>query len=101
MVMLNKCGRKSYLPKRETQGRRRHANSAFYQSQRWRRVRAMYLREHPLCEECERQGVLRDARVVDHIRQINDGGAPYDFANMQALCDRCHNKKSGREAHKG
>ena len=40
------------------------------------------------------------ARVVDHIKPINEGGARYDFTNLQGLCDSCHNKKSGREAHK-
>lgn len=100
MVMLNKCGRKSYLPERKAQGRRRHENTAFYQSQRWRRVRHYYIAEHPLCEECKMRGITTPARVVDHIKPINEGGDCFDISNLQALCDRCHNKKSGREAHR-
>ena len=92
--------RKSYLPKREVQGRRIHANTEFYQGRHWRRVRALYLQQHPLCAECQREGRVVAARVVDHIKPINEGGARYDFRNLQGLCDKCHNKKSGREAHK-
>lgn len=99
MPTINKPKRKAYLPPRETQGRRTHANTEFYQSSRWRRVRLSYLAAHPLCVECERQGRVTPATVVDHIKPINEGGARFDFENMQGLCARCHNRKSGREAH--
>ena len=92
--------RKAYLPARTTQGRRVEANTPFYQSQQWRRVRKLYLEQHPLCVECQREGRITPARVVDHIKPINEGGARFDPTNLQGLCDKCHNKKSGREAHK-
>lgn len=82
------------------QGRRLHANTPFYQSQQWRRTRKLFLAGHPLCAECAKRGKVTAARVVDHIKPINEGGARYDFMNLQGLCDSCHNKKSGREAHK-
>lgn len=100
MPTIPKPERKKYLPPRVTQGRRLHTNSVFYQSQAWRRCRHAYLAEHPLCAECEKQGRVAAARVVDHIRPINEGGDKFDFDNLQGLCDKCHNKKSGREAHK-
>lgn len=100
MPTIPKPKRKSYLPEREVQGRRRHANSEFYQSQAWRRVRHGYLAEHPLCAECARHGRVTAARVVDHIVPINEGGERFDHNNLQGLCDNCHNQKSGREAHK-
>lgn len=99
MPTLPKVTRKAYLPPRETQGRRLHANTAFYQSSRWRRVRAAFLSEHPLCQECSAHGRVVAARVVDHIKPINEGGLMYDYTNLQGLCDKCHNRKSGREAH--
>ena len=99
MPTIPKPSRKAYLPQKEVQGRRREANTSFYQSQQWRRVRKLYLQSHPLCVECAAAGRVTPARVVDHIRRINDGGAPFAFANLQGLCDSCHNKKSGREAH--
>ncbi len=100
MPTIPKATRKSYLPPRVAQGRRLHANTEFYQCQAWRRCRHAYLAEHPLCVECEKRGEIVPARVVDHILPINEGGARFDFANLQGLCDKCHNKKSGREAHK-
>lgn len=100
MPTLPKLIRKSYLPKREVQGRRIHANTEFYQSRRWRKVRALYLQQYPLCVECQRAGRVVAARVVDHVTPINEGGARFDYRNLQGLCDKCHNKKSGREAHK-
>lgn len=58
------------------------------------------MEQFPLCAECNRQGRITPARVVDHITPINEGGERYDFSNLQGLCDKCHNRKSGREAHK-
>ena len=37
--------------------------------------------------------------MVDHIVPINKGGAKLDIGNLQSLCNLCHNRKSGREAH--
>lgn len=103
MPTIPKPTRKGYLPppkEREVQGRRLHANTPFYQSQQWRRTRKLFLAGHPLCAECMKRGKVVAARVVDHIKPINEGGARYDFTNLQGLCDSCHNKKSGCEAHK-
>ncbi len=58
------------------------------------------LNAEPLCEECRRGGVVTPATVVDHIVPINEGGAPMDMDNLQSLCAKCHNRKSGAEAHK-
>ena len=100
MPTMPKSKRKAYLPERTVQGRRIEANTPFYQSQQWRRVRRQYLEQHPLCVECQNEGRIVPARVVDHIKPINEGGARFDFNNLQGLCDKCHNKKSGREAHR-
>lgn len=82
------------MPERVPFGRREHPNHAFYVSPEWRRARKQYLMRHPLCEICRREV----ATVVDHIKPINQGGAPLDERNFQALCARCHNKKSGSES---
>ena len=100
MPTIPKPTRKGYLPERKTQGRRIHANAEFYQGHQWRRVRKAYLMQHPLCAECAEAGRVVAARVVDHIKPIKEGGARYDFRNLQGLCDACHNRKSGREAHR-
>lgn len=69
----------------------------FYQSARWREVRAAFLREHPLCVACKGAGLVVVAKVADHIRPLKDGGARFDTANLQALCVSCHNRKTARE----
>jgi 5-methylcytosine-specific restriction protein A len=65
----------------------------FYLSVRWRRFRAWYLANNPLCEQCSRDGITAPANCVDHIVEIKDGGALLDEGNCQALCFGCHNRK--------
>jgi hypothetical protein len=66
----------------------------FYNNKRWRRLRAAYFYANPLCEECERNGLLVAARQVHH--KITMWEAPdlgYDWDNLEALCISCHNRK--------
>jgi 5-methylcytosine-specific restriction protein A len=70
----------------------------FYQSSNWRRLRANFLRLHPLCRSCANQGRTVAAVVVDHVLPIKDGGTRLDTANLQALCVSCHNRKTAAES---
>lgn len=72
----------------------------FYHGARWKRLRAWFLRRHPLCEMCVQAGHITPATVVDHIKEIADGGARYDPDNLQALCIACHNIKTADERAK-
>lgn len=63
---------------------------------RWRKVRKVILREHPICEHCGRTF----ATEVNHIVPIIDGGAEYDLDNLEALCTECH-KTVTREQRTG
>jgi len=59
---------------------------------RWRRLRAAFLREHPLCVEC---GAL--ANVVDHVTpHRGDERLMWAEDNLQPMCDRCHRVKTAR-----
>lgn len=67
---------------------------------RWRRLRAQKLRANPLCEECDKGGLLERATMVHHITPIEDGGEPLDWDNLESLCLPCHGAKhntTGRE----
>lgn len=44
--------------------------------------------------------MVTPVQVTDHIVPINEGGAMYDWDNLQSLCTQCHNSKSGKEAHR-
>lgn len=71
---------------------------AFYVSVSWRRFRNWYLGNHPLCEQCEREGrgpVV--AVMVDHIIELKDGGDRLSEENAQALCWKCHGIKTAAE----
>lgn len=56
----------------------------------WRRVRASYLRRHPICEE---DGCEADAVDVDHIDGSGPRGDNSD-ANLRALCKPHHSSKT-------
>jgi 5-methylcytosine-specific restriction protein A len=70
----------------------------FYDSARWQQLRAFVLREEPWCRECRRNNRVSPATVVDHIQRIRDGGSRTNLTNLQPLCDRCHDKKRGKES---
>ena len=59
----------------------------------------MYLRLHPICEKCLRDGKGDDARLavdVDHIDPLWNGGLDVE-ENLQALCRECHDEKTAAE----
>ncbi len=63
---------------------------------RWRRARKAFLRRHPLCAECMKEGKVTPATVVDHI--VPHRGDPtlfWDIKNWQPLCKGCHDRKTG------
>lgn len=77
----------------------RKADSSFYHTSSWRRLSKSFREDNPLCEECKQKGRIVPSSVADHIVRIEDGGNPLDRDNLQALCHRCHNRKSGKERH--
>ena len=82
-----------------SRGRSPHAYEPRYKSKRWQRLRLAVLQSSPLCVSCRDSGVVRPARVVDHIRPVRRGGAFWDVHNLQTMCESCHNSKSGKESH--
>ena len=73
----------------------------FYQSTRWRAMRAAVLADSPLCCKCQAKGLFRAAKVVDHILAIKQGGARFERLNLQSLCVPCHNAKTASETAAG
>lgn len=64
---------------------------------RWRRLRLMYLRAHPICEEA---GCSQAATDVHHRLAKRDGGSDV-WDNLQALCHSCHSKRTAAERSRG
>ena len=68
-----------------------------YNSERWRRLRAMKLAISPLCEMCEKDGRVVPAEDIHHIVSFMDVTDPeqryllaYDLNNLMSLCKRHH-----------
>lgn len=57
----------------------------------WKKIRASYAREHPLCEKCFEEGKVTMMDEVHHIVPVSKGGT-HDRANLMSLCRSCHTK---------
>ena len=57
----------------------------------WKRIRDRYIKAHPLCEECEKQGKLTAAEEVHHKLPLSKGGNN-ERSNLMALCKSCHSR---------
>lgn len=55
---------------------------------------------NPLCAECDRHALVTPGEVVDHVKELKDGGDPWDVDNLEVLCKSCHAKKTGEEVKK-
>lgn len=58
----------------------------------WKRIRNRYIKEHPFCEECFKDGKMVLAEEVHHILPVSRGGTN-EVSNLMALCQSCHTKK--------
>ncbi|MBP2028861.1 5-methylcytosine-specific restriction protein A [Acetoanaerobium pronyense] len=62
---------------------------------RWRKARLRFLKVHPFCVTCKAEGKLIKATVVDHVvPHRGDELLFWDESNWQALCKRCHDRKT-------
>lgn len=66
-----------------------------YQSSQWLRLSSQLKRIKPFCERC---GMRGQALYADHIKELKDGGAAFDIANIQILCAPCHGAKTKEQA---
>ena len=76
---------------RQGEGRRGSRHERGYDS-RWAAFSAIYLKAHPFCVECGRQGRDRLADLVDHKHPVRDGGPWFDKGNLWAMCRPHHDR---------
>ena len=74
---------------------RRQDDSKFYTSTVWRKVAKAHKAAFPLCKNVDQCG--NPVHHTDHIVALADGGAPYDWDNLQSLCLACHSSKTTRD----
>ena len=68
---------------------------------RWTQFSKAYLRKHPLCVQCEKDGYITPATEIHHIKMLRDGGSKYDESNLMALCHSCHSRITMQETING
>jgi 5-methylcytosine-specific restriction protein A len=74
--------------------KRQSAEERGYNS-RWRTARKRFLNSNPLCVYCLKDNKVVKATVVDHIiPHRGDKILFWDVSNWQALCKRCHDRKT-------
>tara|TARA_B100000768_G_scaffold46545_1_gene45333 strand:+ start:1682 stop:1981 length:300 start_codon:yes stop_codon:yes gene_type:complete len=96
MPIKSKKFKPNWLPERVSHSRSID-NSAFYNSNKWRKFSRAYKDKNPLCVVCSAEGIVSPAQVADHIKQIIHGGKIFDINNIQSLCNYHHNSKTGKE----
>jgi len=64
---------------------------------RWQQARLGWLKAHPLCVMCEREGYITEAQVVDHrVPHKGDLKLFWDKSNWDSLCYRHHNSDKAK-----
>ena len=98
--------RRQYSPRNSTKPirkRKSELNSTslnkFYKSKEWRSTRDDYIEQHPFCEQCLMNGIVKPATDVHHIVPFSQGRTDeerwqllLDFSNLRALCKKCHHR---------
>lgn len=57
----------------------------------WRRIRALYVKQHLLCERYLKEGRITPVEEVHHIVPLSRG-VTNQFSNLMSLCHSCHTK---------
>lgn len=64
---------------------------------RWRKKRAAWLLNNPLCVICKSKGIVKPATELDHIIPHRGNRELFeDDNNLQGLCKSCHSRKTAR-----
>ena len=61
-----------------------------------RKIRNAFVKNHPVCELCERKNILTPAEEVHHVIPLSKGGSN-DEENLMALCKSCHSRITATE----
>lgn len=93
--------KKNRNPEKVRESYRKHDRKRGSASERgydakWNRLSKAYLGKHPLCEHCEKRGILRTASLVHHVKPLRQGGERLNTNNLVALCRQCHEAEHKR-----
>lgn len=89
--------RKRFLDREEKLKRRKERDGLkpnpvdWYSSSAWKKARREFLSYFPVCVKCNAER----ATVIDHIKpHRGDERLFWDVGNWQAVCRKCHNRKT-------
>jgi len=77
--------------------RTKRKGNDFYHSAQWRKLRAWYVKQNPLCVFCKAEGRATPVKIVDHIIPLTAGGQALSVDNLQSTCLPHHNKKTAED----
>lgn len=84
--------RQQKLQGQQDYNRRRSESDRMYSTQRWKKLSIVFRKRNPLCCECERNGLVRTADLVDHIKPAKENPELFfEWSNLRSLCQGCHN----------
>ena len=64
---------------------------------RWQKASRLFRMRHPLCVACKRRGIDALSEITDHvIPHRGDKKLFWDMQNWQALCKKCHDRKTAQ-----
>ena len=94
----NRCSKHVSVHVEYNKHRRDKERDKFYHSKAWKLKREEVLSAYGgLCQMCKDNGLIVDAKIVDHIVELSDGGEELDTDNLIPLCISCHNSKTSIE----
>lgn len=107
MPTINKIQKKTTTSSAttRTETEMRQLRQKAYQNTAWRKERDTYLHEHPLCEECLKNGKITPAQDIHHKKSPFKNGEInwnllYDENNLMSLCKECHgNIHAAQQGH--
>lgn len=62
----------------------------------WRKIRESYVKSHPFCEVCFKEGLMKQVEEIHHLKPLSEGGT-HDRENLISLCQSCHSKIHARD----
>ena len=67
--------------------------------QKWAKLRSEKLQNNPLCERCQKSGIITPGAEIHHITPVDTGAnheqmklLAYSYSNLATLCHKCHIK---------
>lgn len=69
-------------------------NRENHSDSRWRKLSRAKRDANPFCEHCERDGFVKAASEVHHIKPVSEfPHLKYEWSNLVSICRDCHQKE--------